>query len=78
MALSSSSLALRIKDRLKLRSWIHEGVELDQLCEDLAAAVVAEIQANATATVTVNPLGLTAPPGGGPVVGTATGTGGVS
>ena len=44
----------------------------------IATAVVAQIQASATVTVTVPGLGLTSPPGGGPVTGIAAGTGTVA
>lgn len=47
-------------------------------CYAIACAVVDEIQANATVAVSVPALGYAAPPGGGPVVGTASGTGTVS
>jgi hypothetical protein len=67
MPLSSSRLALAIKDKLLARPWCAQsGPELEQFCADIAEAVVLEITANAV----VLPLLLVAPPGGGPVTGT--------
>lgn len=50
-----------------------DGDGLDALCEAIAEVITATIK---DGTVTVNPLGLVAPPGagGGPVTGSATGS----
>lgn len=72
MPMTKASLSTRLRGKLVLRSWLADDIALTQLCDDIAAAVVEEVQANAT--VAVNPLGLVAPSGGGLVTGAASGT----
>lgn len=67
--MTQAGLSAAIKSNLTSRGWIRAGsTELQQFCDDLAGAIVAYIQANAS----VLPTLLVAPSGGGPVTGTGT------
>jgi hypothetical protein len=72
MALSAPRLSLAIKTAFLARSWIANGPELTQFCDDLATAIITEITGNAV--VPVPGTGLVAPVGGGPVTGAAVGS----
>lgn len=68
MPLSSSRLSLAIKTGMLANpnSYAVDNPALTAMCDEIAAAVVAEIVANAL----VLPTLLVAPPSGGPVTGT--------
>lgn len=68
MALSASRLSAAIRAGLLANSNSHavNNAQLTALCDEIAAAVLAEITANAV----VIPTLLVAPPSGGPVTGT--------
>jgi len=69
MALDASTLSAAIRAELLSKGHgITDNVQLTDLCDSIAAAVVAHIIANAV----VLPVLLVAPPGGGPVTGTGT------
>lgn len=52
MPLLASRLATALRAKVVLRDWAKDSDALTELCADIAAAVVEEIQANATVTVT--------------------------
>ncbi len=70
MPLDASRLSTAFRARLIANGDSHavDNAALTALCDELAAAVVDELTANAV----VLPLLLVAPPGGGPVTGTGT------
>ncbi len=74
MPLSTSTLSASIRSKVlaKGTTGARDTSEFTDLCDAIAQAVVEHI--TGAGLVTVNPLGLAAPPGGGPVTGTCTGT----
>lgn len=74
----TTGLAKRVYDNLLTVSGFIPGDAGKAMAYAIASAVVDEIQANATVTVTVPALGLVAPTGGGPVTGAAAGSGTVA
>lgn len=56
MAMSASHLSSVMRAAIAARDWANDGPELTQLCDDIAAAVVAEV---ALATITFTPLNAT-------------------
>lgn len=56
MAMSASHLASVMRTAIAARSWANDGAELTEFCNDLAAAIVAEV---ALATITFTPLNAT-------------------
>jgi|GEM_PF-1935252 len=82
-AASGTGLAGVIYTKLSARSWFRQTVEGQGLCNDIAAAVVSYVTANAVVAVSVATLtglatGVTAGAAAVPVTGTGAGTGTIS
>jgi len=67
---TESALSATIKSEILARpaAGAVDGAALDALCEAIATAVISHLLSAGTARI--NPLGLIAPTGGGPVTGT--------